>query len=50
MGINTRIVVRRKKKSVGFNNLPMNVLINIFKYFNENELQKNIIPVRLYKK
>lgn len=48
MGINTRIMARRKKRSVGFNNLPMNVLVNIFEYFNEEELQKNIIPVRTF--
>lgn len=48
MGINTRIMARRKKRSVGFNNLPMNVLLKIFQYFTEEELQKNIIPVRAF--
>lgn len=31
-----------------FNNLPLKILLNIFQYFNEEELRKCIIPVSTY--
>lgn len=29
----------------GFHNLPVQVLLKIFKYFDEKELRKNLMPV-----
>lgn len=49
---NRSFVIRRnscfgfhKRRACGITDLPRNILINIFQYFNEEELRKNIIPV-----
>lgn len=38
----------RKYAPAPFNTVPLNVLIKIFQYFNEDELRRHIMPVSIY--